>query len=215
MVNAHLSLLSSGFRIKQTGCFLIGCRSPPFRLNFENSDGTEEIGVKRDPSAVFIKTKDGYAELTYEEYCRYCKGNPSYQNRRFLFLHGMLMEVSEQDYMAFYRDKRRQKYLWEQAAGRKDVSIDVLLAEGFYGEDSLKDLTQDVAGQVEQSLMLDKLRKHLPLLEAEEQELIYALFFQGLSERQWAAKTSIPQRTINDRKRRVLAKLKKFLENKK
>ena len=105
MVNAHLSLLSSGFRIKQTGCFLIGCRSPPFRLNFENSDGTEEIGVKRDPSAVFIKTKDGYAELTYEEYCRYCKGNPSYQNRRFLFLHGMLMEVSEQDYMAFYRDK--------------------------------------------------------------------------------------------------------------
>ena len=125
------------------------------------------------------------------------------------------MEVSEQDYMAFYRDKRRQKYLWEQAAGRKDVSIDVLLAEGFYGEDSLKDLTQDVAGQVEQSLMLDKLRKHLPLLEAEEQELIYALFFQGLSERQWAAKTSIPQRTINDRKRRVLAKLKKFLENKK
>ena len=91
--------------------------------------------------------------------------------------------------------------------------MDALLADGFRGEDSLKDLTQDVAGQVERTLLLDKLRKSLPMLKAEEQELICALFFQRLSERELAAKTGIPQRTINDRKRRILAKLKEFLEN--
>lgn len=75
--------------------------------------------MKHNPKAVFIKAKDGYVELTYEEYCSRCKGDPSYQNKRFLFLHGMLMEVSEQDYAAFYKDKRRQKYLLEQAAGHQ------------------------------------------------------------------------------------------------
>lgn len=169
--------------------------------------------MKHNPKTVFIKAKDGYVELTYEEYCSHCKGDPSYQNKRFLFLHGMLMEVSEKDYTAFYKDKRRQKYLLEQAAGHQEVSMDALLADGFRGEDSLKDLTQDVAGQVERTLLLDKLRKSLPMLKAEEQELICALFFQRLSERELAAKTGIPQRTINDRKRRILAKLKQFLEN--
>lgn len=168
--------------------------------------------MKHDPEKVFIKEKDGYIELTYEEYCSHCKGDPSYQNRRFLFLHGMLMEVSEKDYTAFYKDKRRQKYLVEQAADHQDVSMDALLVDGLRGKDSLKDPKQNVAGQVEQALMMDKLRKCLPLLTTKEQELIHALFFKGLSEREWSAKTGIPQRTINDRKRRILARLKKFLE---
>ena len=63
--------------------------------------------MKHDPKKVFIKTKDGYLELTYEEYCSQYEGNPSYQNRRFLFLHGMLMEVSEKDYTAFYTSGAR------------------------------------------------------------------------------------------------------------
>lgn len=168
--------------------------------------------MKHDPKKVFIKTKDGYLELTYEEYCSQYEGNPSYQNRRFLFLHGMLMEVSEKDYTAFYKDKRRQKYLVEQSADHQDVSMDALLADSFRGEDTLRDPTQDVGEQVERTLMMDKLRKCLPLLTAEEQELIHALFFQGLSEREWATKIGIPQRTINDHKRRISAKLKNFLE---
>jgi len=42
--------------------------------------------------------------------------------------------------------------------------------------------------------------------------VIHVLFFQGLSEREWATKIGIPQRTINDHKRRISAKLKNFLE---
>jgi len=91
--------LSSGFWIKPLQSFLTGSAHRRFVWIFKNSDRTEEIRVKHDPKKVFIKTKDGYLELTYEEYCSQYEGNPSYQNRRFLFLHGMLMEVSEKDYI--------------------------------------------------------------------------------------------------------------------
>ncbi|MDE5780912.1 MAG: hypothetical protein K2I03_05475 [Lachnospiraceae bacterium] len=36
--------------------------------------------------------------------------------------------------------------------------------------------------------------------------------YTELSEREWSSISGIPQKTINDRKRRILAKLKKILE---
>lgn len=62
-------------------------------------------------------------------------------------------------------------------------------------------------------IMLDKLHDSLVLLSDDEQKLINALFFKNLSEREWSAEAGIPQKTINDRKRRILIKLKKLLEN--
>lgn len=60
--------------------------------------------------------------------------------------------------------------------------------------------------------MMDKLKECLPMLKSKEQELIDALFYHGLSEREFSKVSGIPQKTINDRKRRILAKLKKYLE---
>ena len=40
----------------------------------------------------------------------------------------------------------------------------------------------------------------------------YALFTQGLSEREWSSQTGIPQKTINDHKNRLLTKLQKIFE---
>ena len=164
------------------------------------------------PRKVFIKENGEYLELTYEAYCTRCEADHSYQSRRFLPLHGMLMEVSEEEYIQFYKDKRRQKYLMEQSVGHQDVSMDAVLADDFRGEDSLKDPKQDVVEQVERILMTDKLRICLHLLSEEEQELLHALFYQRKSEREWSAETGIPQKTINDRKHRILGKLKKLLE---
>jgi DNA-directed RNA polymerase specialized sigma24 family protein len=61
--------------------------------------------------------------------------------------------------------------------------------------------------------MLEKLKSSLILLNQAEMELIKALFYDGVSEREWSAVTGIPQKTINDRKQRILNKLKKLLEN--
>ncbi|MBS7527118.1 sigma-70 family RNA polymerase sigma factor [Fusibacter paucivorans] len=66
-----------------------------------------------------------------------------------------------------------------------------------------------------EAVMIAKLKESLGLLSAEELEMIHALFYQGLTEREYAKNVGIPQKTINDRKARILRKLKKLLENQK
>ena len=65
------------------------------------------------------------------------------------------------------------------------------------------------------SVMIAKLKESLGLVSADELEMIHALFYQGLTEREFAKNVGIPQKTINDRKARILRKLKKNLENQK
>lgn len=52
------------------------------------------------------------------------------------------------------------------------------------------------------------------MLTPKEQELIKELFFKGKSEHQISREINIAQRTIHDRKVRILSKLKKLMENK-
>lgn len=65
------------------------------------------------------------------------------------------------------------------------------------------------------NLMGELLRLSIAQLAPSEQELITALFYDGMTEREYAIKSGIPQKTINDRKRRILLKLKKIIETKK
>lgn len=65
------------------------------------------------------------------------------------------------------------------------------------------------------AVMVTRLKESLELLSFDETEMINALFYQGLTERQYAKSTGVPQKTINDRKMRTLRKLKKLLENQK
>ena len=62
------------------------------------------------------------------------------------------------------------------------------------------------------ALLIEKMLSSLKLLTPQEQELITELFFVGKSEHQLAAETGIPRMTIHNRKRRILAHLKKLIE---
>ena len=169
--------------------------------------------MKHNPKTVFIKAKDGYVELTYEEYCSHCKGDPSYQNKRFLFLHGMLMEVMPEQYTDFYRTKNRQRYLDRRSAENGDISIDMLTTDDFNGADILIDTAEPVDEQVIRKIMTDKLVAMLSLLSEDEQELIRKLFYERLTEREYAAKKGIYHNAVHKKKMRILEKLKKLLES--
>ena len=162
-------------------------------------------------SKCFIKTDNGYEEITYAELLRREEADSSYKGRRFLPLHGMLMEVTEETYRDFYKVERRQKYIDERSVENGDFSYDMLTTADFNGEDILIDTSQEIDEAVIHKMMLDKLHDSLVLLSGDEQKLINALFFRNLSEREWSAETGIPQKTINDRKRRIIIKLKKLL----
>lgn len=172
---------------------------------FENQDKQNNI--------CFIRTESGYEQITYAELCKRRNANEEYKSKKFFPFHGMLMEVSPKDYTDFYKSKRRQKYIDERSVKNGDFSYNRLTTDDFNGEDILIDDSEDIATQVVHKIMLDKLSDSILLLSDDEQELINALFFRNLSERKWSDETGIPQKTINDRKHRIIAKLKKYLEN--
>jgi len=58
--------------------------------------------------------------------------------------------------------------------------------------------------------LLDMLSKALSELTDDERFLINELFYQEKSERTVARETGLPQKTINNRKRAIINKLKKF-----
>jgi RNA polymerase sigma factor (sigma-70 family) len=75
---------------------------------------------------------------------------------------------------------------------------------------------ESVEDEAHKNILLEKLRLCLGQLSPNERELIDALFFSnggsGMTEREYAVLSGIPQQTISDRKLRLLKKLKKLLE---
>ena len=59
----------------------------------------------------FILSPEGYQEISYLELCRRRDMEPDYQDRKFIPLHGMLMEVTPEQYAEFYRIQNRQRYM--------------------------------------------------------------------------------------------------------
>ena len=55
----------------------------------------------------------------------------------------------------------------------------------------------DIAETVVNAVMVDRLKAALPLLSDSEQELIQAIFFDGLSEREVGARLGITQSVVN------------------
>ena len=168
--------------------------------------------MKYAPEKVFVKKNNEYVEISYSELCKREATDESYKLKRFLPLHGMLMEVDEEFYEDFYRQKNRDEYLtWRTK--NKDVSYQDYDTEDCSGEDMLVDPDEDIVTQVTDKLMAEHVRYVVSLLPSDERELIEALFFKGYSERQWSRISGVPQRTICYRKNVILQKLKKILKN--
>ena len=168
---------------------------------------------KYSKSKCFIKINGRYKTITYKELLSRSKVDETYRSRKFIPLHGKLMEVSPDEYIQFYKTKNHNDYLVRREAANSDFSIDMLTDDEKNGEDILIDPTQDVAGQVERHIMVEKLRQVLPMLTAEEQRLILALYFKEMTEREYAKLMGVYRNAIHKQKLRILKKLKKLLGN--
>lgn len=170
--------------------------------------------MKYAPRKVYIKESDGYMELSYEDFCRRRETDRTYKDKLFIPVQGCLIETEQTHYIEFYRDKERWRYLRKLDKDNNLLSLEAI--ENDDDSDSSFDFIADETVNVEETvvrrMMLDKLRFALSLLSEDERSLINAIFFRGLSEREWSKASGIPQKTINDRKRKILSKLKKFLE---
>ena len=165
---------------------------------------------KYAPRKVFILENNEYIEISYEELCYREEIDPSYKDKLFIPLHGMIMEVDEAAYRDFYRAKDRDEYLtWRTR--HKDISYSQFDDDECSGEDMLVDQGEDFVDRIMLKMMVDKLRLIIDMLSPKEQELIRALYFKGKTEREYAKECGVSQVAIHKRKNRILAKLKIFL----
>jgi RNA polymerase sigma factor (sigma-70 family) len=174
----------------------------------------EVLAVKYAPRKVYIKENNVYVELSYTDFCRRRQADQSYMDKLFIPVQGCLLEVVREQYADFYKDKERWRYLQKLDTNHKLLSL-----EGFTDSegnvlDFVIDETVDVAETVVRAVMVDRLKAALPLLSDGEQALIQAIFFEELSEREVGLRLGVTQSVVNKRKTKILAKLRKIIENK-
>jgi len=104
----------------------------------------------------------------------------------------------------------RDEYGHSVRLPEREVSLDKLISEGWdypSSEPSPESIVVDSANPVE-----DELRHYTTFLNDAERTLIDALFYKGLKERECAKMLGISKTALHARKVKVLAKLKKLLE---
>ena len=186
------------------------CRFPPFHLDFlhfKNSDG--RYLCANSTKKVYIRESGGDVELTYTKFCRCRESDQTYMDKLFIPIQGCLLEVVREQYTDFYRDKERWRYLQKLDTKNRLLSLDGFTDSEGNPLDFITDEAVDIAETVVNAVMVDRLKAALPLLSDSEQELIQAIFFDGLSEREVGARLGITQSVVNKRKARILIKLKK------
>ena len=168
--------------------------------------------MKYTPKKVFILEDGKYIEMPYEEFNRKKQENESYCEKRFLSLHGMLMEVTEEEYVSYYKDKRRQRYIDERAKKFGTFSYDALTTDEFNGKDILADPNSNVEAEVQARYFTEKLRTALSELTDDERILITLHYYKDISESELAKKYGISQQAISKRIKKIREKLKSIIE---
>lgn len=132
----------------------------------------------------------------------------------YIRVHNELVSVTKEVYRANNSAKRQIRTQRDRDKRHGLLSIQAFDTETITGEEIMSDpLAESVEEQVIAAEMSAKLHTCLALLLPEERELIQAIFFEDKSERKLSQEISVPQKTINDRKRRILRKLKNLMEN--
>jgi RNA polymerase sigma factor (sigma-70 family) len=164
-----------------------------------------------DNARCYIFSCNGYEEISYSELQERRAVYPAYAGKRFIPLHGMLMEVTETGYQDFYRNIRRQKYVDAEARRNGAVSYNVLDTDEMSGADIIADTSPPVDEQAVSNLLLEEMRSCFGRLGEADRELLTALYFDEKSARQLAKEIGVSKTTVNYRRRRAIARLKKMM----
>lgn len=159
---------------------------------------------------VFIQKNGGYLEISYEEFCR--TQDTIFKDSFFISSNGVLMEVTQEFYQDYHKEKNRLEYL-ERLDAEFSIDYNFFDTDEFNGEELLIDHDEDVAEQVAKKMMIEKLNSVLPLLTDDELDLIKAIYFEEMTERDYAEKMGIYRNAVHKKKVRILEKLKKLMGN--
>lgn len=168
--------------------------------------------MKYNPKKVFVLDDGKYIELPYQDFCDRRESDLSYENKCFIPVQGMLMEVSSQAYKDFYRDKERYRYIKKLDIENGLLSIDEFDSEDDNGSDFISVNTDDLLEIVSENIMLEKLRQSISKLNADERELIYQHYFDEISEIKLGEIYGVSQQAISKRIKKIRIKIKNLMK---
>lgn len=136
------------------------------------------------------------------------------ENRQYrIYVQGILVEVSKEVYQAYYSIERHTRTLDEKDTRNGRVLYSDLDTEEMLGEEMIHDLcakhVEDVAIH---NILCQKLFQCFGMLCASEMDLIWALYFEGLTEREYAKQIGISQKGVNKRRQKVLKNLRAMMD---
>lgn len=140
--------------------------------------------------------------------------------RNLIFIDGKHIEVNEEVYKAYSSMARREVYQEKLLAdtspisleklAEKNVPIDLYLTEHT---PSVEELLIEKEDEEERAALINKLYDALASLTEQEQALIQAIYFDGISVRECARQNGVTLRAVQKRRDRILTKLKNFFED--
>ncbi|MBQ9990570.1 MAG: sigma-70 family RNA polymerase sigma factor [Lachnospiraceae bacterium] len=145
------------------------------------------------------------------------------KEKYYVGLNGQNFEVSREVYEVYYKGQRKERYFAEDLKrGQKRINpktgetMVIPSREDSYERllDTEKQFVSDaesVEELVMHSIMVERLDHALKKLTKEELAIIYALFYQEISELELAKQLGISRTTLQSRKYKILEKLKKIL----
>ena len=131
----------------------------------------------------------------------------------YIPIEGKLVEVEATVYTAYYKMSRRERYLEERDQENGVMSYDALDQNGMVGHEAFQDIQ---AGTLEEMTLakelLGQLHRCIGMLPKAEQDLIHAIYFEGMRDTEYARRTKMSQSGVCRKHKKILSKLR-FLMN--
>lgn len=109
--------------------------------------------------------------------------------------------------------EERYKYLERKDRRHGKVNYSAMDTRETLGEETIPDLEAESVEDIAiHNIMRERLRIEMGKLSKPERELIYALYFADLTEREYAQVIGVSQKAVNRRRKSALCKLHKYLE---
>lgn len=133
----------------------------------------------------------------------------------YIFLGDKKVDVSEKVYKGYWQETNRENYLNRLDKENKLGYFSEFVSDGTDRsmEERLIDKAVDVEKLVAVKMQIEALNKALDKLSPEEREIIQALFFDEIPQRELAKTLDISQGAVFRRKEKTLEKLKVFLDD--
>lgn len=133
----------------------------------------------------------------------------------YIFLGDLKVDVSEEIYKGYWQETNRENYLKrldkENRLGYFSEFVSDEVARSM--EERLIDKAVDLEKLVEVKMQIEALNRALDNLSPDEREIIQALFYEEIPQRDLAKKLNISQGAVFRRKEKILKKLKVLLED--